>query len=164
MHRTPASKACDSQHGHASLELGSCTNGLHAVDAAVMLVLASPHSSPAACSRWTPVCLSSPSCSTCMLHLLPMCTSLLLHHPPCTSSVCGALQIDLDTIETSNLNRQFLFRQHHVGKSKALVAAEVVTSFAPDAKITAYQVGRFPAAAVVHIIFLALVVGGLLPA
>lgn len=35
-------------------------------------------------------------------------------------------QIDLDTIETSNLNRQFLFRKHHVGQSKANTAAAVV--------------------------------------
>lgn len=34
--------------------------------------------------------------------------------------------IDLDTIEMSNLNRQFLFRKEHIGKSKALVAASVV--------------------------------------
>ncbi|CAD7698859.1 unnamed protein product [Ostreobium quekettii] len=47
--------------------------------------------------------------------------------------------IDLDTIETSNLNRQFLFRKRHVGQSKAQVAAEAVLQFKPDVKITAHQ-------------------------
>ncbi|XP_022231017.2 SUMO-activating enzyme subunit 2 [Drosophila obscura] len=47
--------------------------------------------------------------------------------------------IDLDTIDLSNLNRQFLFHREHVGKSKANVARESALSFNPDAKITAYH-------------------------
>ncbi|KAL3140467.1 hypothetical protein ABBQ38_004726 [Trebouxia sp. C0009 RCD-2024] len=47
--------------------------------------------------------------------------------------------IDMDTIETSNLNRQFLFRKHHVGESKAKVAAEAVKRFRPNARIQADQ-------------------------
>mmetsp|Transcript_10416 Transcript_10416/g.31372 ORF Transcript_10416/g.31372 Transcript_10416/m.31372 type:complete len:722 (+) Transcript_10416:235-2400(+) len=47
--------------------------------------------------------------------------------------------IDLDTIETSNLNRQFLFRTRHVGSSKAAVAAEAVRRFAPQASIRSHQ-------------------------
>ncbi|XP_076469784.1 SUMO-activating enzyme subunit 2-like [Babylonia areolata] len=47
--------------------------------------------------------------------------------------------IDLDTIDVSNLNRQFLFRKEHVGKSKSQVAKESVLKFNPDVDITAYH-------------------------
>ncbi|XP_022098107.1 SUMO-activating enzyme subunit 2-B-like isoform X2 [Acanthaster planci] len=45
--------------------------------------------------------------------------------------------IDLDTIDVSNLNRQFLFHKKHVGKSKAEVAKESALRFNPNAKIDA---------------------------
>ncbi|KAG8437410.1 hypothetical protein GDO86_008200 [Hymenochirus boettgeri] len=47
--------------------------------------------------------------------------------------------IDLDTIDVSNLNRQFLFQKKHVGRSKAQVAKESVQQFCPEASITAYH-------------------------
>ena len=47
--------------------------------------------------------------------------------------------IDLDTIDISNLNRQFLFHRQHVQRSKAVVAKESVLSFMPDVNITAYH-------------------------
>ncbi|KKA29342.1 hypothetical protein TD95_001943 [Thielaviopsis punctulata] len=47
--------------------------------------------------------------------------------------------VDLDTIDLSNLNRQFLFRHEHIKKSKALVAKEVAQKFNPQCSITAYH-------------------------
>ncbi|XP_076897709.1 SUMO-activating enzyme subunit 2-like [Bidens hawaiensis] len=47
--------------------------------------------------------------------------------------------IDMDTIEVSNLNRQFLFRQAHVGQSKAKVARDAVLKFRPQISITPYH-------------------------
>lgn len=44
-------------------------------------------------------------------------------------------QIDLDTIDLSNLNRQFLFNKSHIKKSKALVASAVASSFNPSIQI-----------------------------
>ncbi|KAH0470091.1 hypothetical protein IEQ34_001649 [Dendrobium chrysotoxum] len=47
--------------------------------------------------------------------------------------------IDMDTIEVSNLNRQFLFRQCHVGQSKAKVARDAVLKFKPHINIKPYH-------------------------
>jgi len=48
-------------------------------------------------------------------------------------------QIDLDTIDVSNLNRQFLFQKKHVGKSKASIACETALTFNPDVKMIHYH-------------------------
>jgi len=47
--------------------------------------------------------------------------------------------IDLDTIDVSNLNRQFLFQKQHVGKSKSTCAREAALRFAPGAEIKAHH-------------------------
>ncbi|USP74249.1 Ubiquitin-activating enzyme E1-like [Curvularia clavata] len=57
--------------------------------------------------------------------------------------------VDLDTIDLSNLNRQFLFRNEHIKKSKALVTAHALTTrqvakesaakFNPNVDIIAYH-------------------------
>ncbi|PIL27288.1 hypothetical protein GSI_10435 [Ganoderma sinense ZZ0214-1] len=44
--------------------------------------------------------------------------------------------LDLDTIDLSNLNRQFLFRKKDIKQSKALVAAKTASAFNPNVKIT----------------------------
>lgn len=47
--------------------------------------------------------------------------------------------IDLDTIDVSNLNRQFLFQPEHVGRPKSVIAAEAARRFNPRVNITAYH-------------------------
>ncbi|CAH8860889.1 unnamed protein product [Trichobilharzia szidati] len=51
--------------------------------------------------------------------------------------------VDLDTIDISNLNRQFLFHKKHVGRSKAETARENVLAFKPTANIVAYHKSIF---------------------
>lgn len=46
---------------------------------------------------------------------------------------------DMDTIERSNLNRQFLFRSRDVGKFKSESAAQAVKQMNPEIKIVAHQ-------------------------
>uniref|UniRef100_A0A672I4K8 E1 ubiquitin-activating enzyme n=1 Tax=Salarias fasciatus TaxID=181472 RepID=A0A672I4K8_SALFA len=46
---------------------------------------------------------------------------------------------DMDFIEKSNLNRQFLFRSQDIKKSKSAVAAKAVQEMNPKMKITAHQ-------------------------
>ncbi|KAJ3269611.1 E1 ubiquitin-activating protein uba2 [Terramyces sp. JEL0728] len=51
--------------------------------------------------------------------------------------------IDLDTIDLSNLNRQFLFQKQHIKKPKAVVARESVLKFNPNAKIVSHFASVF---------------------
>lgn len=47
--------------------------------------------------------------------------------------------VDLDTIDLSNLNRQFLFRNEHIKKPKAIVAREVAQRFNPHVRLEAHH-------------------------
>ncbi len=51
--------------------------------------------------------------------------------PTTTHYNCFLQIVDLDIIDVSNLNRQFLFRNKHVGQSKAKVAREAILKFGP---------------------------------
>ncbi|KAG9299634.1 hypothetical protein G9A89_020805 [Geosiphon pyriformis] len=47
--------------------------------------------------------------------------------------------VDLDTIDLSNLNRQFLFQKQHIKKSKAHVAKESALKFNPNVEIISHH-------------------------
>lgn len=46
---------------------------------------------------------------------------------------------DMDRIEVSNLNRQFLFRREHVGKPKSSTAGQMVQAMNPEVKVRALE-------------------------
>lgn len=51
--------------------------------------------------------------------------------------------IDLDTIDLSNLNRQFLFRKQHIKQPKAFVAKETASRFNPSVNIDPHHASIF---------------------
>ncbi|CAI7723596.1 ubiquitin-activating enzyme E1, putative [Plasmodium vivax] len=58
----------------------------------------------------------------------------------CTAKEEGKLTItDNDSIEVSNLNRQFLFRRENVGKSKSLVASGIIKKKNPNMNVESLE-------------------------
>lgn len=59
----------------------------------------------------------------------------------CTASGSQLIVTDMDSIEVSNLSRQFLFRQPDVGNPKSVTAARVVQGWNPELQIKALEKG-----------------------
>lgn len=58
--------------------------------------------------------------------------------PLLAASGVGSIEIfDGDKVETSNLGRQILFRERHVGENKAIVAAEILRDLNPHIEVIA---------------------------
>ena len=55
-----------------------------------------------------------------------------------TSGFKDLTVIDMDTIDLSNLNRQFLFRTGDIGKSKAQVAAKFIMERIPSVQVDSH--------------------------
>lgn len=52
----------------------------------------------------------------------------------------GVIITDMDTIEKSNLSRQFLFRDTDIGKPKSIAAAAAAARMNPSMKVTAHEI------------------------
>ena len=62
-------------------------------------------------------------------------TNSKIHQIQFSDDLKNIYVVDLDTIELSNLNRQFLFRQKDIGKYKADVAKDFIKKKYPDINI-----------------------------
>lgn len=63
----------------------------------------------------------------------------------------GVLVTDMDSIERSNLNRQLLFRERHVGGSKSLIAAQQVRLINPAMRVQGITNKLGPETGVVYV-------------
>jgi len=71
---------------------------------------------------------------------MPFAFECEYHHPILVKNIVLAgfgqiMLLDLDTIDLSNLNRQFLFRKKDVKQSKAMIAAQTAAPFNPNVHI-----------------------------